>query len=636
MWESVQLDEVDEISYLWPEQPPHSHLQVIVQIPIDANVLGKRPRGVDSPDLRDLPWLKEVHSKIWNRKDLKPQLFREAELTCAHYVALQSLLKEQYPDRDSPDYNAREHDVPSVKLNFLRSITSAEALSLRHPDDDLDEDDLDIKPLFPYTLSYLDLSPLKLETRVTSRLPFPLLLRQEYGFISELVKDRPQDSGGSVIVTGQPGTGKTAYLYLRIIKNMIDDDQLLAIQHQHVAFVDGNKGDHAPHYLLFDSFVQLVVASSPKGADQSWMNQGGHGSSVRPFVAKLWSLNELILTGIFLHPNDFSFALLSESTSYFGYNPRQCFEASVSVKALGLRKGMIQRRIERVATKGSDYILWLINDLPFAADGTNIPYSIFQIFPSDDYLPSLYGSKFETVSRWALDILLGQYDKREAEALAILYYRMSPTSGAASLRDHMFEKQVLDYLDCIEAQHPFLIHRLIDSEQMQWLYRGPIRRFTFTKLAFTAGIADAVQKQEPVHLVPISPNLAAVDSIFYDPNEPNTLTFIQITKNESHPIAVSGLKLIQGWLKCGTSLAGLRPSKTSPWCFIFVVPSLEMESTFKLQKFCDDTLHGEWASKVQQYVVRLEEQTIFGKEPDWKVRHAITSQPREQEQQVRC
>ena len=41
-----------------------------------------------------------------------------------------------------------------------------------------------------------------------------------------------------------------------------------------------------------------------------------------------------------------------------------------------------------------------------------------------------------------------------------------------------------------------------------------------------------------------------------------------------------------------------------------------MESTFKLQKFDEDTLSGEWASKVQQYVVSLEEQAIFGKEPD--------------------
>ena len=172
-------------------------------------VLGKRSRAADSPDLLDLPWLKEVHSKIWNREDLKPKLFRKVVLTYAHYVALQSRLNEHNPDRDKENYNARNHDVRTVKLDFLRSITAAEASSLRHPDDDLDEDDnLDIKLLFPYTLSYLDLSPLELKNRITTRLPSPLLLREEYNYISDLVKSQPQNSGGSLVVSGQPGTGE--------------------------------------------------------------------------------------------------------------------------------------------------------------------------------------------------------------------------------------------------------------------------------------------------------------------------------------------------------------------------------------------------------------------------------------------
>ena len=128
------------------------------------------------------------------------------DLTYAHYVALQSRLKKHNADRDSPNYNAGNHNVRSVKLNF---IYSEEALALRHTDDDLDEGNLDIMLLFPYTLNYLDLSTLKLEKKVTIRLPSPLLLHEEYGYISKLVKDRPQNSGGSVIVSGQPGTGES-------------------------------------------------------------------------------------------------------------------------------------------------------------------------------------------------------------------------------------------------------------------------------------------------------------------------------------------------------------------------------------------------------------------------------------------
>ena len=43
---------------------------------------------------------------------------------------------------------------------------------------------------------------------MTSRLPSPLLLREEYKYISMLVKSQPQNSGGSVVVSGQPGTGQ--------------------------------------------------------------------------------------------------------------------------------------------------------------------------------------------------------------------------------------------------------------------------------------------------------------------------------------------------------------------------------------------------------------------------------------------
>ena len=54
----------------------------------------KRSHAVDPPDWDDLTWLKEVHSKIWNRKDLKPNLFRKVELTYAYHVALQKSPEE--------------------------------------------------------------------------------------------------------------------------------------------------------------------------------------------------------------------------------------------------------------------------------------------------------------------------------------------------------------------------------------------------------------------------------------------------------------------------------------------------------------------------------------------------------------
>jgi hypothetical protein len=165
------------------------------------------------------PWLEELHSTIWNREDLKPTLFRKVEVTRVHYDALQDSLNRKYPDRDLAQYDAIGHDVLSDKLDILKPTTPAEALSLRHPDDNEDrvgddddleasnEDDSEINSFFPFTLSYLDLSTLELKHK-SYRFPLAFFLRQEYDHISKLINEHPQNSRGSVIISGQPGTGE--------------------------------------------------------------------------------------------------------------------------------------------------------------------------------------------------------------------------------------------------------------------------------------------------------------------------------------------------------------------------------------------------------------------------------------------
>jgi hypothetical protein len=79
---------------------------------------------------------------------------------------------------------------------------------------------------------------------------------------------------------------------------------------------------------------------------------------------------------------------------------------------------------------------------------------------------------------------------------------------------------------------------------------------------------------------------------------------------KDYAIAVSGLQRIHSCLKLHSPLEGLRPEKYRPWHFIFVVPK-GMEPTFKLQDMKGETATAEWAGKVDQYVLGLEEQTIF-------------------------
>ena len=161
-------------------------------------------------DAPDIFWLEEVHGKIWNKKDLKQELFREVKITRTHYTELQDRLREQYPDRDSPEYDGRKHNVQSLKLDFLHSIA---LLSPQHTDNnEVRGDDGDgsggINSFFPFDLSFLDLSSLDLKKNLPENIPFPLFLRQEYDHISSLIEKEPRNSQGSVIISGQPGTGE--------------------------------------------------------------------------------------------------------------------------------------------------------------------------------------------------------------------------------------------------------------------------------------------------------------------------------------------------------------------------------------------------------------------------------------------
>jgi hypothetical protein len=164
-------------------------------------------------------WLEEVHSKIWDKKELEPKLFRTVNITQGHYTELQERLKQRHPDRDLPlaGYDGRLHNVRSLKLEFLQSITP---LPPQRPDnnevqagdgDDLrasDEDGFGIGLFFPFNLSYLDLSSLDLKKELPAYIPSPLFLRPEYNHISTLIDKEPRNDQGSVIVSGQPGTGE--------------------------------------------------------------------------------------------------------------------------------------------------------------------------------------------------------------------------------------------------------------------------------------------------------------------------------------------------------------------------------------------------------------------------------------------
>jgi hypothetical protein len=182
-------------------------------------------------------WLKDVRSKLWNNSAVESELFREVKITRAHYTQLQDRLKAQHPDRDSKKYDALNHNVQNIKLDFLLTAQADDdddleasnddnsemdddgleasdeddELESSNEDDDLvasNEDKFNIDLLFPFTLHFLDLSTLGLKEAAPEGLPLPLFLRQEYDHLAALIDGQRQCNKGSVVISGQPGTGE--------------------------------------------------------------------------------------------------------------------------------------------------------------------------------------------------------------------------------------------------------------------------------------------------------------------------------------------------------------------------------------------------------------------------------------------
>jgi hypothetical protein len=308
---------------------------------------------------------------------------------------------------------------------------------------------------------------------------------------------------------------------------------------------------------------------------------------------------------IFLHPHDLSFTQLKESVSYFGLNPRRCFGASQSKSNLLQLTREIENKIRFVSVKID--ILTLLNS---AYTSRGVSHAIFELAPSDGRR-LLGDARIGAVSPWALDMLLKEYETRQPNAAADFYMSIAGMPSAGSLRGHLMERQVLKYFDTLHGPQDFSIRSLASSTISKWTYPGPAERITFQSRSFTPSLKSAVEAKQPRHLVPSDPNFPAVDSILYDPV--GVLTCIQITIKDKYPVAVLGLRRIQGWLKLCTPLADLRPSTSgNHWRLIFVVPDT-VAPTFGLQDLEGDTDKCEWAKKVDQYVLGIKKDVLWGR-----------------------
>lgn len=288
----------DDLQDLFPksDEVGYHRLHVIVKFPMDdsndqppckkAHLQSPVPRWQSafqnsfhhSP--KDDEWLLELHEKLWKRQDLRSKVFHTVNLTYSDYENLEKCLSELYPDRQEKTYQAKMDGARSVKLDFLNSLPSINASNDNDDGDDIDDE---LHSLFPTTLEYLDLHSLGLK-KLPPRMPSLLLIRQEYKVLSEMLDGLPTEAAHSTLITGQPGTGKTSYLYLHLVKCMIAGTPCLfqtfdgpvyhvsefitEVRHwsgEPIIAICNANGDTSqpPQFILQNEKIQMIAASSP-------------------------------------------------------------------------------------------------------------------------------------------------------------------------------------------------------------------------------------------------------------------------------------------------------------------------------------------------------------------------------------
>ena len=178
---------------------------------------------------------------------------------------------------------------------------------------------------------------------------------------------------------------------------------------------------------------------------------------------------------LFLHSRDVTFKLLKESTLYYGYNPRRCFDVSYSRRRLKAKKMDVVQVITHLASNPSE-LLRVLHDR--RANAEDVSHTIFQVIPMDE------SRQYETsecvpASKWILNSLVEACERNKAESIARLYRSLSGSPLAATLRGSLLEKLVQKSLDDIKSDANLKIRGLTDANQTNWVYHGPIPRFTF-------------------------------------------------------------------------------------------------------------------------------------------------------------
>ncbi|KAF8229807.1 hypothetical protein L208DRAFT_150294 [Tricholoma matsutake] len=126
--QSIKLEDGQElktwkcVSFYWKEEPAEDVLSVILPRPPGTTITPSSSQNSNLSLNSPPPWLVEIHSKLWGKRDLLGRIFRTANLTTTDFIELQLRLESNDPSRSSPSYAAQ--NVLDIKSDFLRKKSS--------------------------------------------------------------------------------------------------------------------------------------------------------------------------------------------------------------------------------------------------------------------------------------------------------------------------------------------------------------------------------------------------------------------------------------------------------------------------------------------------------------------------------
>jgi len=523
-----------------------------------SDLADDKPRGT-----KLIPFFECLYKAIWNRSDLQEELIYDIAFTSEHFSKLCAKLDTQILDRHSLNYLALDNPVvKQIKESFLLATPPQAA------DHQL--------------VTVLDIRPLKLDV-ATPFLESVILVREEY---KRWMKMMPRTSR-YMFLTGQPGIGKTYFLYYALVLRLLAglptlfqsrkslfvfDNDSVRVQEDFIdlpgldiwALVDGDAKDAQPADLLLSPFVpnvRVIMASSPKTKDdRTWLNQ----KSGKAMMMYPWTMQELRVAASFFYPYDITNSRLENSITKFGHSPRVCFAA-----ARGPTEAEDARLKLVAGIRDIDDIPKLLNN---TVQGERVPHCVFEVFPKDESR-SWEEACVRPVSTYALEELLRYKSIQDANAAYNLYQQIKLMPDAGPLTGHIWERAVHAYFKLNDDERKFRLRGLGPTEDETLTFGSVAFHQCGADHHFEARLGSSANSSAPCYLYPIQRTFEGLDAFALLPFQ-KCLRFytLQMTIRANHPTHVSGLQRAQGWLKRGSSLEAHRPTKERPWPIVFVLP----------------------------------------------------------------